>query len=51
LPCRRNLGLSMPGTCTFAPFSEKLSGSDTKFVARILNTLILGLVEVLRAFL
>ena len=39
-----NFGLSMVGSCTFAPFSQKSSGSDTKFAARIRNMLILGLV-------
>jgi hypothetical protein len=42
----RNLRLWMAASCTFAPFSQKLSQSDTKFVARIRNTLILGLVGI-----
>src|SRR6266853_6996625 len=39
-----SLSFPWPATCTFAPLCENLSGSDTKFVARIRNTLILGLV-------
>src|SRR4029077_6946079 len=38
-----SLSFPWPATCTFAPLCENLSGSDTKFVARIRNTLILGL--------
>src|SRR4029077_8327237 len=40
-----SLSFPWPATCTFAPLCENLSGSDTKFVARIRNTLILGLVS------
>src|ERR1700722_4902208 len=41
---RLALGLSMPGSYTFAPISEKLSRMGHEVFARIRNTLILGLV-------
>ena len=40
---RLALGLSMPGSYTFAPISEKLSRMGHEVFARIRNTLILGL--------